>query len=90
MRDGGRGDRSRDDDGDLLGDAAIGVGTASAGIADKGGIAADAGTGGTAGRGVRERVGGAGVPMDGAGDRDLTGVGEGVYMGSWARSACGR
>ena len=85
MRGGGAGDRSRDDEGERLGDADSGVGTASVGAADGSGTLADAGIGGTAGMGVRERAG-----VDGAGDLERTGVEDGVWMGSGARSVCGR
>ena len=88
MRVGGMGNgvRIREVDGDLLGDALRGIGTASAGIADAGGIAADTGIGG---KGVRTRGGGA-LRGGSTGDRDRMGVGEGVWMGSGTRSACGR
>ena len=67
---GGTGDRTRDDVGDLPGEADMGVGTASEGIADSGGL--EDGNGGTAGKGVRERD--VVDDTDGAGDRERTGV----------------
>ena len=82
MRGGGIGERSLDEDGDLLGEADTGVGTARAGIA------AAEGMGGTAGTGVREREG---VEAEGmAGERERTGVETGVCIGSGVRSVCAR